>query len=87
MNRNCRHQLVRDINNKNRAIGIDKFCHSVDNKSRAIDMVVGVEMIDKNVTDPQSWANMGQRNLRESQGSTVYYSIVLDSIIVDLRFR
>eukprot|EP00095_Tigriopus_kingsejongensis_P012014 maker-scaffold1285_size50744-snap-gene-0.13 protein:Tk12014 transcript:maker-scaffold1285_size50744-snap-gene-0.13-mRNA-1 annotation:"Tektin-3" len=68
VNRNARHQLERDLANKDQAIAIDHTCHQLQNTSRAINLHGGVEKMDPNVSIPDTWAENSNHNIQESQG-------------------
>eukprot|EP00094_Tigriopus_californicus_P013682 TCALIF_13239-PA protein Name:"Similar to TEKT3 Tektin-3 (Bos taurus)" AED:0.18 eAED:0.18 QI:297/0.57/0.5/1/0.42/0.5/8/0/424 len=69
LNRNARHQLERDLANKDQAINIDHTCHQLQNTSRAINMHGGIEKMDPNVSIPDTWAENSNHNIQESQAS------------------
>jgi hypothetical protein len=45
VNRNTRHQLERDMANKDHSINIDHTCHNLQNTSRAINLHGGIEKV------------------------------------------
>jgi hypothetical protein len=47
VNRNTRHQLERDMANKDHSINIDHTCHNLQNTSRAINLHGGIEKVSK----------------------------------------
>merc|ERR1711976_1009366 len=69
VNRNNRHQLERDLANKDGAIAIDHTCHQMKNTSRSINLHGGVEKLDPNVSIPETWAEHSNRNIQESQSA------------------
>merc|ERR1711976_827839 len=68
-NRNARHQLERDLANKDNAISIDHTCHQMRNTSRNINLHGGVENMDPNASIPATWAEHSNRNIQESQSA------------------
>ena len=69
MNRNARHQLERDLANKDGAIAIDHTCHQMKNTSRNINIHGGIDKQDPNVSIPDTWAENSNRNIQDSQGA------------------
>lgn len=69
LNRNARHQLERDLANKDQAINIDHTCHQLQNTSRAINLHGGIEKMDPNVSIPDTWAENSNHNIQESQAA------------------
>lgn len=69
VNRNSRHQLERDLANKDQAISIDHHCHQLQNSSRAINVHGGIEKMDPNVSIPDTWAENSTHNVTDSQGA------------------
>ena len=67
VNRNARHQLERDLANKDHSINIDHTCHNLQNTSRAINLHGGIEKVDPNVSIPETWADFSNRNIQASQ--------------------
>ena len=49
LSRNARHQLERDLANKDHSIGIDHTCHNLQNTSRAINLHGGIEKVKENI--------------------------------------
>merc|ERR1719420_176771 len=68
-NRNARHQLERDLANKDNAISIDHTCHQMQNTSRAINLHGGIEKVDPNISIPETWADFSNRNIQASQSA------------------
>jgi len=69
VNRNCRHQLERDLQNKDHGISIDHTVHQLQNNSRAINLHGGVEKVDNNVSIPETWMDFSNRNIQDSQAA------------------
>jgi len=69
VNRNARHQLERDLANKDHSINIDHTCHNLQNTSRAINLHGGIEKVDPNVSIPETWADFSNRNIQASQSA------------------
>jgi len=69
VNRNARHQLERDLANKDNAINIDHTCHQMKNTSRNINIHGGVEKLDPNISIPETWAENSNTNIQSSQGA------------------
>ena len=67
VNRNTRHQIERDLANKDHSINIDHTCHNLQNTSRAINLHGGIEKVDPNVSIPETWADFSNRNIQASQ--------------------
>ena len=67
VNRNARHQLERDMANKDHSINIDHTCHNLQNTSRAINLHGGIEKVDPNISIPETWADFSNRNIQASQ--------------------
>ena len=67
VNRNARHQIERDLANKDHSINIDHTCHNLQNTSRAINLHGGIEKVDPNVSIPETWADFSNRNIQASQ--------------------
>ncbi|XP_040564870.1 tektin-3 isoform X1 [Lepeophtheirus salmonis] len=65
--RNTRHQLERDLANKDNALSIDHTCHQMKNTSRMINLHGGIDKIDPNVSIPETWSDNSNRNIQESQ--------------------
>ena len=51
VNKDCRHQLERDLANKDHGINIDHTVHQLNNKSGGINLHGGVERVDNHVSD------------------------------------
>ena len=69
-NKDCRHQLERDLANKDHGINIDHTVHQLNNVSRAINLHGGIEKHDPHVSIPESWADFSNRNIQASQGES-----------------
>ena len=54
VNKECRHQLERDLANKDHGINIDHTVHQLRNTSRAINLHGGIEKVKKCITYPIS---------------------------------
>ena len=67
VNRNTRHQIERDLANKDHSINIDHTCHNLQNTSRAINLHGGIEKVDPNISIPETWADFSNRNIQASQ--------------------
>ena len=67
VNRNTRHQIERDLANKDHSINIDHTCHNLMNTSRAINLHGGIEKVDPNISIPETWADFSNRNIQASQ--------------------
>ncbi|XP_058803869.1 tektin-3-like isoform X2 [Phymastichus coffea] len=68
--RNCRisqNQLELDLKNKENALGIDLFCHQVNNSSRGLQYYSGIEKYDPCVSKPETWAETANRIIQKSQ--------------------
>ena len=70
VNRNTRHQIERDLANKDHSINIDHTCHNLQNTSRAINLHGGIEKVDPNISIPETWADFSNRNIQASQCKT-----------------
>jgi len=68
-NKECRHQLERDLANKDHGINIDHTVHNLKNTSRSINLHGGIEKIDPNVSIPESWMDFSHRNIQASQAA------------------
>merc|ERR1719245_2045777 len=69
VNRNTRHQIERDLANKDHSINIDHTCHNLQNTSRAINLHGGIEKVDPSVSIPETWADFSNRNIQASQSA------------------
>lgn len=69
VNRNARHQLERDMANKDHSINIDHTCHNLQNMSRNINLHGGIEKVDPSVSIPETWADFTNRNIQSSQSA------------------
>ena len=69
VNRNSRHQLERDLANKDHGINIDHTVHQLSNKSGGINYHGGVERVDNHVSIPDSWMDFSHRNIQASQAA------------------
>ena len=69
VNREARHQLERDLANKDHGINIDHTVHQLNNSSRAINLHSGIEKVDSNITIPETWADFSHRNIQASQAA------------------
>ena len=69
VNKDCRHQLERDLANKDHGINIDHTVHQLHNSSKAINLHAGVERVDHHVSIPESWMDFSHRNIQASQAA------------------
>jgi len=69
VNKDCRHQLERDLANKDHGINIDHTVHQLNNKSGGINLHGGVERVDNHVSIPDSWMDFSHRNIQASQAA------------------
>jgi len=69
VNKDCRHQLERDLANKDHGINIDHTVHQLSNKSGGINYHGGVERVDNHVSIPDSWMDFSHRNIQASQAA------------------
>lgn len=69
VNREARHQLERDLANKDHGINIDHTVHQLSNNSRAINLHGGIEKVDPNVSIPETWMDFSHRNIQASQAA------------------
>lgn len=65
--RAAQHELETDIRNKENAMGIDNFCHQLNNTSRGIQYYAGIERYDPTVSVPPTWAEASSTIVRRSQ--------------------
>ena len=72
VNRNTRHQIERDLANKDHSINIDHTCHNLQNTSRAINLHGGIEKVDPNISIPETWADFSNRNIQASQCKLIF---------------
>jgi len=68
-NRNARHQVQLDLNNKDHALEIDHGARNLHNNSRGLNLHSGVERVDATRSIPETWASHSMRNIQESQGA------------------
>ncbi|KAF2368280.1 Tektin [Trinorchestia longiramus] len=66
-NRAARHDLEHDTMNKNHCLSIDSTVHGLHNSSPGITYFPGVERLDYTVTVPNTWAEISNRNVQQSQ--------------------
>ncbi|XP_047736213.1 tektin-3 [Hyalella azteca] len=66
-NRAARHDLEHDTMNKNHSLSIDSAAHGLHNASPGITYFPGVERLDYTVTVPNTWAEISNRNVQQSQ--------------------
>ncbi|KAK8742847.1 hypothetical protein OTU49_001696, partial [Cherax quadricarinatus] len=66
-NRAARQDLEHDTMNKNHALTIDHTQHSLHNYSAAITYYPGIERVDNTVSVPETWAELSNRNIQQSQ--------------------
>ena len=69
VNKDCRHQLERDLANKDHGINIDHTVHQLNNKSGGINLHGGIEKMDQHVSIPDSWMDFSHRNIQASQSA------------------
>ena len=69
VNKDCRHQLERDLANKDHGINIDHTVHQLNNTSKSINLHAGVERVDHHVSIPESWMDFSHRNIQASQAA------------------
>lgn len=84
VNRNARHQLERDLANKDHSINIDHRVHQLQNNSRDVNLHGGIEKVDSNVSIPETWADFSNRNIQSSQAArsaTVRMMSEVDNLI------
>ena len=64
VNKDCRHQLERDLANKDHGINIDHTVHNMKNTSGGINLHGGIERVDNHVSIPDSWVDYSHRNIQ-----------------------
>lgn len=64
VNKDCRHQLERDLANKDHGINIDHTVHNMKNNSGGINLHGGIERVDNHVSIPDSWMDFSHRNIQ-----------------------
>ena len=72
MNKDCRHQLERDLANKDHGINIDHTVHNMKNNSGGINLHGGIERVDNHVSIPDSWMDFSHRNIQVKSPKNVF---------------
>ena len=72
VNKDCRHQLERDLANKDHGINIDHTVHNMKNNSGGINLHGGIERVDNHVSIPDSWMDFSHRNIQVKSPKTVF---------------
>ena len=73
VNKDCRHQLERDLANKDHGINIDHTVHNMKNNSGGINLHGGIERVDNHVSIPDSWMDFSHRNIQVKSPKNVSY--------------
>ena len=74
VNKDCRHQLERDLANKDHGINIDHTVHNMKNNSGGINLHGGIERVDNHVSIPDSWMDFSHRNIQVKSPKNVFSS-------------
>ena len=72
VNKDCRHQLERDLANKDHGINIDHTVHNMKNNSGGINLHGGIERVDNHVSIPDSWMDFSHRNIQVKSPKNVF---------------
>ncbi|XP_023346922.1 tektin-3 [Eurytemora carolleeae] len=62
-------QLQEDLDNKDMTQDIDSTCRELNNLSKNIQIHAGIEKLDANGSEPESWRKYSLKNREESQAS------------------
>ena len=84
VNKDCRHQLERDLANKDHGINIDHTVHQLSNKSGGINYHGGVERVDNHVSIPDSWMDFSHRNIQASQAARSATQRLMSEVWIEL---